>query len=58
MKLFIKDFFGKCELWIWSHLLKKDLMNNLIAVNQLIGFYMMKTLSLPGLTGSEVWYDF
>ena len=35
MKFFIKDFFSKCDqiqrkLWIWSHLLKKSLMENLI----------------------------
>ena len=35
MKFFIKDFFSKCEqirrkLRIWSHLLKKSLMENLI----------------------------
>ena len=33
MKFFIKDFFSKCDqicsfLWIWSHLLKKSLMEN------------------------------
>ena len=40
MKFFIKDFFSKCDqirwkLRIWSHLLKKSLMNNFIfcAVN-------------------------
>ena len=40
MKFFIKDFFRKCDqirrkLWIWSHLLEKSLMGNLIfyAVN-------------------------
>ena len=32
-KFFIKDFFSKCDqirrkLWIWSHLLKKSLMEN------------------------------
>ena len=35
MKISIKDFFNKCEqirsfLWIWSHLLKKYLMENFI----------------------------
>ena len=35
MKLSIKDFFSKCDqirmkLWIWSHLLKKSLMENFI----------------------------
>ena len=35
MKFSIKDFFSKCdqirrELWIWSHLLKKSLMENFI----------------------------
>ena len=33
IKFFIKDFFSKCDqfrsfLWIWSHLLKKSLMEN------------------------------
>ena len=27
MKFSIKDFFSKCD-WIWSHLLKKSLMEN------------------------------
>ena len=35
MKSSIKDFFSKCDqilrkLWIWSHLLKKSLMENFI----------------------------
>ena len=35
MKFFIKDFFGKCDqirsfLQMWSHLLKKPLMENFI----------------------------
>ena len=35
IKFSIKDFFSKCdqirrELWIWSHLLKKSLMENFI----------------------------
>ena len=35
MKFSIKDLFSKCEqihrkLWIWSHLLKKSLMENFI----------------------------
>ena len=34
-KFSIKDFFNKCDqilrkLWIWSHLLKKSLMENFI----------------------------
>ena len=32
LKFSIKDFFSKCDqirrLWIWSHLLKKSLMEN------------------------------
>ena len=37
MKFSIKDIFGKCDqipgkLWIWSHLLKKSLMENFIFV--------------------------
>ena len=35
LKFFIKDFFSKCDqmhsfLWIWSHLLKKSIMENFI----------------------------
>ena len=35
MKLSVKDFFSKCDqirrkMWIWSHLLKKSLMENFI----------------------------
>ena len=30
MKFSIKDFFSKCDLRIWSHLLKKPLMENFI----------------------------
>ena len=35
MKFSIMDFFGKCDqigrkLWIWSHLLKKSVMENFI----------------------------
>ena len=40
MKFSIKDFFSKCDqirgfLWIWSHLLKKSLMENFIFVQWL-----------------------
>ena len=40
MKFFIKDFFSKCDqirkkLRIWSHLLKKSLMENFIFVQWL-----------------------
>ena len=31
MKFFIKDFFSKCDR-IWSHLLKKSLMENLFFI--------------------------
>ena len=42
MKFSIKDFFSKCDqigsfLWIWSHLLKKSLMKNLIFCAVYIG---------------------
>ena len=42
MKFSIKDFFIKCDqigsfLWIWSHLLKKSLMKNLIFCAVYIG---------------------
>ena len=31
MKFSVKDFFSKCDqIWIWSHLLKKSLMENFI----------------------------
>ena len=35
MRFSMKDFFSKCDqirrkLWIWSHLMKKSLMENLI----------------------------
>ena len=35
LKFSVKDFFSKCDqirrkLWIWSHLLKKSLMEDLI----------------------------
>ena len=35
MKFFIKDFFSKCDqirrkLWIWSHIIKKSLMEDFI----------------------------
>ena len=35
MQFSVKDFFSKCDqicsfLWIWSHLLKKSLMENFI----------------------------
>ena len=43
MKFYIEDFFSKCDqirsfLWIWSHLLKKSLMENFIfrAVNRVL----------------------
>ena len=44
MKFSIKDIFSKCDqirrkLWIWSHLLKKSLMENFI-------FYSVNALHL------------
>ena len=36
MKFSIKDFFSKCDK-IWSHLLKKSLMENFIFVQLCIG---------------------
>ena len=43
MKFFIKDFFSKCDqirrkLRIWSYLLKKSLMENLIFCAVIVGF--------------------
>ena len=51
MKFSIKDFFGKCDqirsfLWIWSHLLKKSLMDNFIlcSVNITFAIYKMSLI--------------
>ena len=50
MKFFIRDFFSKCDqicsfLWIWSHLLGKSLMENLIfCTMQLVYQVISKTL--------------
>ena len=45
MKFFIKDFFSKCDqirsfLRIWSHLLKKYLMENFIFCAVIFGVVM------------------
>ena len=49
MKFFIKDFFSKCDqirsfLRIWSHLLKKFLMENLIFCAMIALFLFMKEM--------------
>ena len=61
MKFFIKDFFSKCDqirssLRIWSHLLKKSLMENFIfcavrycnvstiSFEQILWFHFVRTL--------------
>ena len=46
MKIFIKDFFSKCDqirrkLRIWSHLQKKSLMENFIFCAALVGFRLV-----------------
>ena len=60
MKFFIKNFFSKCDqirmkLWIWSHLLKKSVVENFIfcavlgtshltcITNQLTGSFITET---------------
>ena len=59
MKFSIKDFFSKCDkihsfLQIWSHLLKKSLMENFIfCVVTLISPY-----SLSDLLKSAPWYKY
>ena len=46
MKFFIKDFFNKCDqLRIWSHLLKKSIMENFILCAVLCSF--LKHLGEP-----------
>ena len=57
MKFSIEDFFSKCDqirnfLWIWSHLLKKSLMENFIfnAVKKYLPF--IKTIDLGILTSA------
>ena len=49
MKFSIKDFFSKYDqilrkLWIWSHLLKKSLMENFIFVQCLFRIHFLKKL--------------
>ena len=64
MKFSIKDFFSKYDqipsfLWIWSHLLKKSLMENFIFFQWMIRDIFHATiiqvyilsLTLPGLEG-------
>ena len=51
MKFFIKDFFSKCDqicrkLRIWSHLLKKSLMENLILVQCFSGLIKHKAYNI------------
>ena len=47
-KISIEDFFGKCDqihrkLWIWSHLLKKSLMENLLEVPKILQKFVFRT---------------
>ena len=53
MKFYIMNFFSKCDqirrkLWIWSHLLKKSLMENVIvsAVEKEPGIYTKELVYL------------
>ena len=53
MKFSIKDFFSKCDqihsfLWIWSHLLKKSIMENFIfcAVSKPIKWFTIAAISM------------
>ena len=53
MKFFIKDFFSKCDeicnfLRIWSHLLKKSLMENFIFCAAILA-------SVDGVRGMLAW---
>ena len=52
MKFSIKDFFSKCDqirnfLRIWSHLLKKSLMENFIFCTVSLPVRLILTISLP-----------
>ena len=65
MKFSIKDFFSKCDqirsyLWIWSHLLKKSLMENFIfcavmfATQIFLNYFGIKSLfSVVNLRGAQ-----
>ena len=49
MKFSVKDFFSKCFfsfLRIWSHLLKKSLMENFISCAVILGFQLAQFSSL------------
>ena len=57
MKFFIKDLFSKCDqicssLRIWSHLLKKSLVENFIFCAVKLPKYELRTLLLK-----EVWHN-
>ena len=54
MKLSIKDFFSKYDqilrkLWIWSHLLKKSLMENFIFVQCLFSYTVFEKAQMKAL---------
>ena len=64
MKFSIKDFFSKCDqirknLQIWSHLLKKSLMENFIfcAVYEQYLTPLNKYLRMSNVTGNLSLYD-
>ena len=58
-RLSTKDFFSKCEqirsfLWIWSHLLKKSLMENLIFCAVPIIFNSLELYNLIFIIVSDI----
>ena len=55
IKFFINDFFSKCDqirsfLRIWSHLLKKSLMENFIFCAVTVLVYRQKTRRNPSIS--------
>ena len=60
MKFSIKDFFSKCDqirrkLWIWSHLLKKSLMENVIFLCS-VSVLQRGLLKLHNCFGFQDWF--
>ena len=54
MKFSIKDFLSKCDqirsfLWIWSHLLKKSLMENITFLYSVITAYFVENATIQHL---------
>ena len=55
MKFFIKDFFSKCDQIrsfqrIWSHLLKKPLMENFVFCAMYVPFLITASFNPPNFT--------